>query len=501
MTESMVSFFHDVELNIHAETVDVQACRRVVDGFLRIEKKHKVCATYNVTGRLFKEEPELIEKILQAGHEVAFHSYNHQSDWRPKYYRAEVELCRQTSRVPKGYRSPRSGCNRATLKALWDNGLLWSAEGDNEQEPYFIYEGVVRLPIAGDDWRLHRGELSEDEWVEGFERLLGGRRYMGFGCHDYIASAVPDKRLAAWERVLALAIEKGALIVSCSEAADMFRRAALAKYYSETASDWDEGVGKLYRTKRFQELLGGEAENLDRPVVADLGSGSGALTNQLTDIAEKVYCVDNAAGMVAKANAKEGLEGRLGEVTASTLSANSCDLVVCARVIEYLFWPDRLADEIKRIGKTGGTYFVTFPAYRGKASLREDTPPGRIRRYFTAAEIHEWASQIGPWRLIGVQYERPEPGDAATEKAYRDMEEHPPESVAPTNWVYIGTIRHPYRPGHYRQLGTGAGFDFQFPKVRRTYRWTRAKRILRMPLGACRRLVRLTLRIYSGAKR
>jgi SAM-dependent methyltransferase len=179
---------------------------------------------------------------------------------------------------------------------------------------------------------------------------------------------------------------------------------------------------------------------MERPVVADLGSGGGVLSTPLRHMAEMVYCVDNAPGMVDDVESSGSVKAWAGEVTDSNLSEGSIDLVICARVIEYLFWPDRLADEIKRIGKVGATFFVTFPAAGYARRSRLETPPDRVRHYFTPGEIETWATEIGPGRLIGIQYDRSEPNTPEMEQTYREIEDRPPPDANPTNWVYVGTI-------------------------------------------------------------
>ncbi|MBU1062083.1 MAG: methyltransferase domain-containing protein, partial [Candidatus Omnitrophica bacterium] len=409
------------------------------------------------------EQPDLIEWILQGGHEVAFHSYNHQSDWQPKYYFSEIDLCRKVSSVPLGYRSPLSQWDYSSLKSLWKNGFLWNAEDDRHREPYFIYEGLVRLPIAADDWLFYTGALTSDAWVRQFRELLKTRNYFGFGSHDSVVSFAPEERLKNWERVLQIATEDKILLVTFSEAADIFRRAALSRYYTTIAASWNRSTKTLYRTKRFREMVRSEAEKLNQPVIADLGSGGGVLSSPMKDIAKDIYCVDNAPWMVKDVGMDSCIRACTGEVTDSNLPDNSIDLVICARVIEYLFWPDRLADEIRRIGKIGGIYLVTFPAFRGCYILHNGPPPDRIRHYFTSDEIKKWAEQIGPGRLIGIQYSEAEPDSLEIEEQYRAMENNPPRGVYPTNWVYIGIVQKQFTPKHYRKTIPVSMFNFRFP--------------------------------------
>lgn len=120
---SMVTFYHDIEQDMDSKAKPDE-CRQMVKEFLKLEKKYDVPTTYNVVGKLFQEQPDLIEWILQEGQEVAFHSYNHQSDWQLEYYSDEIDLCRKVSSIPCRYRSPRSQWNQTTLKTLWEKGVL-----------------------------------------------------------------------------------------------------------------------------------------------------------------------------------------------------------------------------------------------------------------------------------------------------------------------------------------------------------------------------------------
>jgi len=465
LKSNMVTFYHDIEQDIDPDIgADPEECRRIVDEFLRLEAQYDVPVTYNVVGKLFLEQPDLIEHILDYGQEVAFHSYHHRA--QPRYYADEIDLCRKApagSRV-YGYRSPQSRWNQTTLKKLWAGGFLWNAEEDEHEEPYFIHKGLVRLPIAADDWDLYTGKLDSEAWVEQFSDLLKTRRYFAFGSHDCIASFAPNERLDAWARILQIAAESDCLIVSFSEAADLFRRAKLSQYYSDAAKNWNCDTKSLYRTRRFQEIIRCEAEKLDMPVVADLGSGGGVLSLPLQDIAEKIYCVDNAPGMISDLGTSNSIEARIGEVTESNLPDNSIDFVISARVIEYLFWHERLSDEIKRICRPGATYLVTFPALCEKVPPQSGPVPDRIRHYFTPNEILEWADRIGPGRLIGVQYERAEPGGKGAEERYRAIEKDPPTGACPMNWVYVGTVQSDYVPKSYGGAIPVSAFDFRFPK-------------------------------------
>jgi len=457
----LVAFYHDIEQNCDHEA-NVETCRYVLQEYLKLEKKYDIPVTYNVVGKFFSEQPDLIDWIIKSGQEIAFHSYSHQVVSKSESYINEIDLCRKISSIPCGYRSPRSLCSDASMKHLWEKGFLWNAEADARKEPYFLYEGLVRIPIINDDYSLYTGVMSNDEWIQQFSRLFQTRTFITYGSHDVYTSYDPEERLKAWETILKIAKEKKALFVNFSEAADLYRRAALSRHYSMNATNWNQATKPLYRTKRFQELIRNEVKKLNRPIIADLGSGGGILSVPLEDLAEKIYCIDNAPNMIKEFNNNQCIQSYLGEVTDTNLQDNSIDFIICARIIEYLPWPERLADEIKRIGKHGAIFFVTFPAARDTPHPINKSPPDRLRHYFTSEEIIKWAKQIGKGKLIGVQYKYSEPNTSEEEQQYREMENNPDPKSTPSNWVYIGNIQEKYTKPHYRKSVPSSAFNFQF---------------------------------------
>ena len=100
------------------------------------------------------------------------------------------------------------------------HGFSWNAESDKAAAPYVILGELVRLPISGDDWFLHRDGLAAERWVDTFFRLLGTKPNIAFGSHDCVASLAPVDRLGAWERIVRMALENGCRIEPFGEAAD-----------------------------------------------------------------------------------------------------------------------------------------------------------------------------------------------------------------------------------------------------------------------------------------
>lgn len=225
---TLVALFHDVEQDLD-NAAGRDACRRALRDLLAVERRAGVRSTCHVAGALLDGQPELARWIRSAGCEVAFHSYHHAPDWNPSHHAPEVARCRAADPSIAGYRSPRNQWSDATADALAAHGFAWNAEGDPHDEPYFLREGLVRLPLAGDDWALHTGAVDAETWVRRFQVALRRRTFVGWGCHDFVVASRPEVLLRAWTEICRLAAAPGLLPVTMGEAADLFRRSARAR--------------------------------------------------------------------------------------------------------------------------------------------------------------------------------------------------------------------------------------------------------------------------------
>jgi len=390
----MVTFFHDIEQDLD-NPVDPGACRRMVTEFLSLERHHGIRATYNIAGRFFAEQPEMVDRILSDGHEVAFHSYHHHPDWHPRHYAEEVRLCRKVSAVPLGYRSPRSLWDRSTLSALWESGFVWNAESDPHREPYFIHRGLVRLPIAGDDWPLYTGTMDRHHWVERFRHHLRRRPYIALGSHDFVASVRPRDHMEAWEAVIRIARNAGALVVTFAQAADLYRRTAICRHYAApVANPTRQGPargGQMGET--LHDLILSAAKGRDRTVIALL-SYEPHLPDPLPPLPGleflRVACQGGAAGLHPGP-----CETVTGDPQASPLPDQTADALITHTVMEYLLWPEDLFREIARIGKIGAPWHLILPGEGPQEPEPRDYLPGLLRRHLMDDAVSALAARSG----------------------------------------------------------------------------------------------------------
>jgi hypothetical protein len=457
---SIITFFHDIEQDYDSQA-DPKACRQMVDEFLQLEKKYNVPATYNVVGKIFNKQPELIESISQAGQEVAFHSYNHQTDWKKEYYSDEIELCRRVSSIPVGYRSPRSQISESAIKTIWEKGFLWNAEGDYHKEPYFIYKGLVRLPISGDDWPLYLGKVSADEWVLNFSKLLKSRTYIAFGLHDYIATVNPEKTLRAWEMILQIATDSKALLLNFSETAELFRRTAMYRYLQNNRRE--SKSSKYFMSISCEEIIKKEAEKLGNPVIANLFFVNNKLPLSLKEFAKVIYNIPVDSDLISEYTANEYIEVIENDISELKSKNNFTDLVICLNNIEYQFSPNHIADEIKRICKIGATFIVTFPAVNANNSYLDGSVPGRIKHIYTQNEILSWSEQIGPGHIIIIDDIIAQNDMDNNGKGILISEKKVYPHKQTTNMVFIGTVQNKYIHPKDKRIIHVSGAFFGFP--------------------------------------
>jgi peptidoglycan/xylan/chitin deacetylase (PgdA/CDA1 family) len=394
MARRMVTFFHDIEQDLD-NPADPATCRQMVTEFLALEKKYHIRTTYNIAGHFFAEQPEMVDRIRSEGHEVAFHSYHHHPDWHPRHYAEEVRLCRNVSAVPVGYRSPRSLWDRSTLSALWESGFVWNAESDPRREPYLIHRGLVRLPIAGDDWPIHTGELDRERWVERFRRHLRRRPYVALGSHDVVASLRPEELLAAWEEVIRVALDDGALVVTFAQAADLYRRSAICRHYAATvggAARRDPARGEQ-TGGTLHDLILSAARGRDHPVITLLGYDP-QIPDPLPALSGmkilRVACQQGTTGLYP-----DPCETVTGDPLASPLPDQTADAVITHTLLEYLLWPEDLFREIARIGKAGAPWYLILPGDGTQVQEQGNSLPDLLRRYQEDDEVSALAARYG----------------------------------------------------------------------------------------------------------
>lgn len=120
-----------------ALTFDDGPSKRYTGQVLDILKKYRVKATFFIVVRNAYQCPDLIERIIEDGHELAMHSYKHKSAWislpweTKREFERSCELFKSYQIPMSTFRPPWGTFNAVSLKYALRSGLevvLWTVE-------------------------------------------------------------------------------------------------------------------------------------------------------------------------------------------------------------------------------------------------------------------------------------------------------------------------------------------------------------------------------------
>lgn len=222
-TERSICVCHDTERELGHLTVDPAFARvaaevsaRNLDGMLAAEARAGARGTYAVVGLLMESLRPAIEA---GGHEVAFHGYDHD------LAHPQLRRCREIDyRIP-GYRPPQSRITEElTDLELARRNFEWLASSPRSlggSAPH-VRASIARLPVAFDDFPLHRAATSWSAWEADALRDVAARETTVFGLHDCYAHHWLDH----YDGFLAKLADIGRLRPIGDVAAELFRCAA-----------------------------------------------------------------------------------------------------------------------------------------------------------------------------------------------------------------------------------------------------------------------------------
>ena len=134
------------------------------ENLLKLFAKHGVKATFFVTGYYADHEPDSVRKLVEAGHEVAAHGYEHhyrgrEFDIQADVLRAKETLGRVTGQKVLGFRAPQVQFSKRLLNALEKAGYTYDSSlhpahlpgyYDHRKLPLGIhtYGKITEIPVA-----------------------------------------------------------------------------------------------------------------------------------------------------------------------------------------------------------------------------------------------------------------------------------------------------------------------------------------------------------------
>lgn len=121
-----------------------------LDKTLELLNRHDVSVTFFVVGELAEKYPEIVEKISDNGHEIAFHGYYHEPLWKLDAETLRLEIKRFDLFAREkciGFRAPSFSLDNKTkwaIKVLEDAGYKYDSSIFPAKTPLY---GLWRAPI------------------------------------------------------------------------------------------------------------------------------------------------------------------------------------------------------------------------------------------------------------------------------------------------------------------------------------------------------------------
>ena len=200
--KTIVTIFHDYE-GKYAVPEKEDESLLTVNKILEIEARYNIKGTYNTVAKLAEDLPQVVENIIENGHEVASHSFEH------RLY-TEMSQAEQGEQIEKatsifndlglsivGHRCPQSAWTPTVITKLLTQNYRWVAENGTEPYPYICARNKVnslwRFPVSGDDWAYQSLGFTPDEMLSYWKQLINdgikNNRYTAIGMHPWVQAA------------------------------------------------------------------------------------------------------------------------------------------------------------------------------------------------------------------------------------------------------------------------------------------------------------------------
>lgn len=168
------------------------------------------------------------------------------------------------------------------------------------------------------------------------------------------------------------------------------------RYFNKLAQDWDRIRSSLF-SERLREKAYALAKIQEGKAAADIGAGTGFITEGLIRRGIKVIAIDQSEKMLTEMRRKfsgiEDIEYQKGEVESLSLSDATVDYVFANMCLHHVESPLRAIKEMVRILKPEGKLIITDLDRHNFEFLRVE----QHNRWmgFKQDEIGQWFSEAG----------------------------------------------------------------------------------------------------------
>lgn len=155
---------------------------------LDILKEKKVRATFFVLGQAAQSNPYLLKRLVNEGHEIGNHSFNH--DYQQRHLVEEMnqtdkEVFAATGTHTYFYRPPGGFLSKSQLEIIKGNGhvvALWSVDSKDWRNPGIkqIVDNVIKHVFPGAIILMHDGGYHRTQTVKALGPIIDALRERGY---------------------------------------------------------------------------------------------------------------------------------------------------------------------------------------------------------------------------------------------------------------------------------------------------------------------------------
>ncbi|HMF56026.1 MAG TPA: class I SAM-dependent methyltransferase [Pyrinomonadaceae bacterium] len=168
------------------------------------------------------------------------------------------------------------------------------------------------------------------------------------------------------------------------------------EFFDEVANDWDE-MREQFFSERVREKAFAVADVQPETVAADIGAGTGFITEGLARRGVRVVAVDQSEEMLATMKKKfasfDGIEYRRGEAENLPLHTGAMDYVFANMYLHHVESPPEAILEMARVLKPLGRLTITDADEHNFEFLREEHHDRWLG--FKREDIRSWFEQAG----------------------------------------------------------------------------------------------------------
>lgn len=257
-----------------------------------------------------------------------------------------------------------------------------------EDHEFTVSELCAVLQLPQSTVSRHLKVLSEDGWVR--SRADGPSRH-------YRMAELESSAAELWGVVRQPVAESPAARDDRERARSVRarRRERAREFFSNAAADWDRLRGELFGERvEVLPLFG----LLDPGwFVADLGAGTGQLSEAIAPFVRRVIAVDSSPQMLEALRGRlEGVstvEARAGELEALPIEDGTVDLAFMLLVLHYIVEPEEALAEACRVLRPGGRLIVVDMREHEREEYQ--LKMGHVWMGFAGLQIESWARRAG----------------------------------------------------------------------------------------------------------